>query len=99
MIGLEVVAVIAAISTAFTRGLDFLQNRKARKASKSAKETQLQNTEVVLRASGPAIRSQFERCRSQIGPRFAVGDGMFFCSVVRIAGLLANRTANRYCTS
>lgn len=99
MIGLEVVAVIAAISTAFTRGLDFLQNRKAREASKSAKETQLQNTEVVLRASGPAIRSQFERCRSQIGPRFAVGDGMFFCAIVRTTGLLANEITNRNCTS
>jgi hypothetical protein len=77
MIGLEVIAVIAAISTAFTRGLDYLQNRKARKLSKDVKESQLQSTEIVLRASGPAIRSQFERFRYQIGPRFAVGDGMF----------------------
>jgi hypothetical protein len=79
MTGLELVALIPAIATLFVRGLDLLQNRKARKSSKDSKETKTKATEVVLRASGPEIRSRFDHYRSQIGHRFAIGDGTSLC--------------------
>jgi len=76
MTGVEVIAILAAISGAFNHGLDYLERRKVRKLLKKEREKQLDSTEVTLRTSGPAIQAQFEQHFFRIGDRFAVGDGM-----------------------
>lgn len=83
MSGLEVVALVAGIVSAFSGTASCLAERKRRKAEKHQQRKQelktLRNA-VILAPS--QIQQEYDRDFARIGPRFAVGDCKLFTHCV-----------------
>jgi hypothetical protein len=75
MSGLEVVALVAGIISAFSGTAAFLQDRKKRKAEQAeAKKTALHNLQLAVTSAPPQIQGEYDRDFGRIGSKFASGD-------------------------
>jgi hypothetical protein len=82
MSGLEVLALVAGITSAFTGTASFLAERKKRKAEKAcAKAEQLERLQTAVIAAPPQIQNEYDRDFARIGPKFATGDCEFLASI------------------
>jgi hypothetical protein len=82
MSGLEVLALVAGITSAFTGTASFLAERKKRRAEKArAKAEQLERLQTAVIAAPPQIQNEYDRDFARIGPKFATGDCEFLASI------------------
>jgi hypothetical protein len=76
MIGIEVVALVAAIVSCYTGTASYLKERKQRKLEKAQKKKEeLSALQVAIRSAKPEVQGQYDVGFSKIGPTFASGDG------------------------
>ncbi|KAF2828877.1 hypothetical protein CC86DRAFT_404751 [Ophiobolus disseminans] len=77
MSGLEVVALVAAIISAFSGTASYLKERKKRKEEKAeAKRKAMQSLELAVISAPPQIQVEYDRDFTRIGAKFASGDSI-----------------------
>ncbi|KAF1841333.1 uncharacterized protein K460DRAFT_419414 [Cucurbitaria berberidis CBS 394.84] len=75
MFGLEVVALIAAITGAFSSTSSFLTMRKNRKEEKARRKVEeMEKLQNAVALAPPQIQDEYDRDFARVGPRFAAGD-------------------------
>ena len=75
MSGLEVLALLAAIVSAFTGGSElFMKWRARRRERKALKQNDAVGT--ILRRGAPEVKAEYDRDFARLGRVFARGDGM-----------------------
>lgn len=78
MSGIEIVAGVAAIVTAFNGSVKLYKSWKEKKRERlEAKENQ--NLEKSLTIGGTTVQREYDGHFAKLGPDFAVGDGMPLC--------------------
>jgi hypothetical protein len=76
MSGLEVVALVVGIVSAFSGTASFLRELKKKRKDKSAhKSERIQRLQKALCLAPPEIQQEYDQDFARIGRRFAVGDG------------------------
>lgn len=76
MSGLEVVAAVAGIVSAFTGSTKLFTERRDKRRERR-KEKQNEAAQLLLRDGGPQVQSEYERDFARLGDVFAKGDRMF----------------------
>ncbi|KAH8719420.1 hypothetical protein GQ44DRAFT_829304 [Phaeosphaeriaceae sp. PMI808] len=77
MSGIEVVALVAAIVSAFTGTASYLKGRKKRKIEKAEKKKkELSKLQDAVVLAPPKIQREYNRDVARIGPKFASGDAV-----------------------
>ena len=76
MSGLEVVALVVGIVSAFSGTASFLRElKKKRKDESSHKSVRIQGLQKAVELAPPEIQQEYDHDFARIGQRFAVGDG------------------------
>jgi hypothetical protein len=79
MSGIEVVGLVCAIISAFTRAAALLKKRKAKKEEP---KRQRDAVERSLAIGPPTVRGEYDRDFARLGTRFARGDGAYIVPFV-----------------
>lgn len=74
MSGIEVVAVVAGIVSAFTASVSFYHSWQQKKAERII-QAQNKTLEVSLTTGGKAVQTQYDVFFGRLGQKFAAGDG------------------------
>ena len=75
MSGLEVVALVAAITSAFSSAGSFLTARKNRKEEKARRKVEeMEKLQNAVTLAPVQIQGEYDRDFARVGTRFAVGD-------------------------
>jgi hypothetical protein len=76
MIGIEVVALVAAIVNCYIGTAAYLKERKRRKLEKAQeKQKELNTLQVTIRSAKHEVQEKYDAGFRSIGPMFASGDG------------------------
>ena len=76
MSGLEVVALVVGIVSAFSGTASFLRELKKKKKDESShKSVRIQRLQKAVELAPPEIQQEYDNDFARIGRRFAVGDG------------------------
>ena len=77
MSGVEVVALIAGIVSAFAGTASYLKERKKRKMEKAEKKKkEMETLRHAVKSAPPQIQRRYDIDLARIGPKFASGDGI-----------------------
>lgn len=89
MSGLEVVALVVGIVSAFSGTASFLSELKKRKKEKARnKAEELEKLRDDVKQAPPQIQKEYDMDLARIGPKFAAGDCKFAASLSSISAAL-----------
>jgi hypothetical protein len=78
MSGLEIIAGIAAIVSAFNGSVTLFRSWRDKRRER-LEETQNQNLDRSLTMGGTTVQREYDGHFARLGHQFAAGDGEFFC--------------------